>query len=235
MNSKSKNELLKRLERYYEKRKEKSLYFYPIALLYSRMGEYQKAYQYLLEGLRYFPRYVLALIMIAKILMNEGKYKAAVAYLETALNIERDEIRALEALAECHEKMGEIDKAIEDYERLVELDPSNERAKSKLLELAPAKKPSPEDVDSLIEELAEEKGEDNVDIPKVELEEEEGAEESDEEEIPTISLARLYEKQGHIDDAIRVYERILEREPDNGEALEELKRLKRLKEQGNED
>jgi len=47
----------------------------------------------------------------------------------------------------------------------------------------------------------------------------------------TVTLANLYEKQGYIEDAIFVYKKILEKEPDNKEAIEGLKRCNKLKEQ----
>ncbi len=222
MNLKDGSALIKKFEKYYNERKGKSLYFYPLALLYCMQNEKKKAYQILLEGLKFFPRYVLALLKIAQILMEDEKYEAAIAYLETALNIDRTNTVALERLALCYEKTGQAEKAIEAYKKLVELDPFNKKASSRLLELAPKVKPEVEKLDSLIEEIEDEdKEESDVDIPKVELEEDET------EEIPTITLARLYEKQGHIEDAIRVYEKLLELEPDNLEAKEELERLKK--------
>lgn len=45
----------------------------------------------------------------------------------------------------------------------------------------------------------------------------------------TITLGRLYEKQGHIKEAIEIYKKILEKEPNNQEAKEGLKRCKSYK------
>jgi len=203
---------VKRIEKYYRSRKERSLYFYPLAAYYFNTKKYDVAYQILLDGIQKFPRYCLALLKIGEILVNEGNYESAVFYLETAVNIEKTCEPALKLLALCYEKTGRLEKAKAIYERLVFL--GNENAKTKLVELAGRLKPKKEEIESIVEELGT-----GGEIPKIELEEEE------EEEEATITLAKLYEKQGYINDAIDVYKKILKKEPDNVEAKEALDRL----------
>ncbi len=203
---------VKRIEKYYRSRKERSLYFYPLAVYYFNTKKYDVAYQILLDGIQKFPRYCLALLKIGEILVNEGNYESAVFYLETAVNIEKTCEPALKLLALCYEKTGRLEKAKAIYERLVFL--GNEDAKTKLVELAGRLKPKKEEIESIVEELGT-----GGEIPKIELEEEE------EEEEATITLAKLYEKQGYINDAIDVYKKILKKEPDNVEAKEALDRL----------
>ncbi len=212
--------LIQRLETYYDKHKNKSLYFYPIALLYFKNKEYDKAYQILIEGLKAYPRYALALLLVGKILVMEKNYEAALAYLETAVNIQRNNTQALKLLAECYEKTGKLKLASEIYEKLLLLE-DKEEYKSKIVELAGKIKPDEEDLSELVEEISEEKEE----IPQIELEED-----ADDEEEATITMAKLYEKQGYINDAIEIYKKILKKEPDNIEAKESLDRL--LKDSG---
>ena len=212
--------LIQRLETYYDKHKNKSLYFYPIALLYFKNKEYDKAYQILIEGLKVYPRYALALLLVGKILVMEKNYEAALAYLETAVNIQRNNTQALKLLAECYEKTGKLKLASEIYEKLLLLE-DKEEYKSKIVELAGKIKPDEEDLSELVEEISEEKEE----IPQIELEED-----ADDEEEATITMAKLYEKQGYINDAIEIYKKILKKEPDNIEAKESLDRL--LKDSG---
>ncbi len=268
MNSKDRNELIGKIKDYYESNKETSLYFYPLAVLYYQNNEKEKAYQTLLDGLQHYPRYVLALIKIAQILIEDNKFKAALAYLETAVSIQKNSTKALEYLAFAYEKLGDYEKSIKTYEKILEIEPDNEQVKSKIIELAPLIKPSEEALDSIIENLEPE--EDTIeskqtleelaetiqqndnnstieidDIPQINLENDEieitendkeqdketkehENEEDDEENISSITLARLYEKQGYIEDAIKTYKHILEKEPDNVEALEELKKLEKM-------
>ncbi|AEA33205.1 tetratricopeptide repeat protein [Hippea maritima] len=230
--------LLAKLLSYYKKRKARSLYFYPIAVLYYRNRESDKAYQTLIDGLQLYPRYALALVKVGEILFGEGSYESALAYLETAVNIQKTNTKALRLLGETYEKLSKFNEAISVYEKLAVLEPSD-WVKDKLLELASKAKPDEEKLSEIVEELESE----HEDVPTIELEDEEvpesvaldieevaaeessqESEEGDEEEA-TITLAKLYEKQGYIDDAIKVYRKILEKEPDNIEAKKDLDKL----------
>jgi tetratricopeptide (TPR) repeat protein len=259
MKSKDREALIKRIEKYYKEHIGKSLYFYPLAVLYHQQNKKEKAYQILLEGLQYYPRYVLALIKIAEILIEDGKYEAALAYLETASSIQKYNTKALKYLALSYEKLDRHEDALEIYKKILSIDPNDNKAKSKIIELAPMVKPDVDKLDSLIEEVSEEKTinkerqdveidlessgidtkqEDfkkdgdtvNIEeIPEVDLEGDDNADDGEEE--ASVTLARLYEKQGYIDDAVRVYKKILEKEPDNMEVLEALSRLEKKDEE----
>ncbi len=266
MNSKDRDVLIGKIEAYYKKNKGKSLYFYPLAVLYCQKNEKEKAYQILLEGLQYKPRYVLALLKIAEILIEENKYEAALAYLETAANIQKFNTKVLDYLALAYEKLGKYGDAIKVYEDIVAIEPDNEKAKSKMVEIAPMIKPPKDSIDDLMQDLegsventdakkeraenlaeveelkgasADEKNADSeIDIknmPEIDLEgdnDDSIGEES--EEIPTVTLARLYEKQGYIEDAVKIYNKVLEKEPDNMEAKKALERIKSARENNNE-
>lgn len=251
MNSKDRDVLIEKIEVYYEKNKDKSLYFYPLAVLYCQKNEKEKAYQILLEGLQHHPRYILALIKIAEILMKENKYEAALAYLETAVNIQRFNTKALEYLALAYKKLGKYDDAVKTYEKILTVEPNNEKVKSEMVEIAPMIKPNEDSIDDLVQDLkgdsenteAKESGieideeEDlvtdkksmnsDIDIanmPEIDLEGDDSVEDS--EEVPTVTLAKLYEKQGYIEDAAKIYNKLLEKEPDNMEVKKALERLK---------
>ncbi len=260
MKSKDREALIKKIEKYYKKHKEKSLYFYPLAILYYQKNKKDKAYQLLLEGLQYYPRYVLALIKIAEILIEDGKYEAALAYLETASSIQRYNTKALEYLALSYEKLNRYEDALEVYKKITYIDNNNKKAKSKILELAPMVKPDVNDMDSLIKDISDKSdiasingenssnilnnndsvletidtvGKINIEeIPKVNLED---TDDTEEEEVASVTLARLYEKQGYIEDAIKVYKKILETEPDNMEVVEALNKLENLEKKDEKD
>ncbi len=212
----------KRLDKYYRSRKNNSVYFYPLAIYYINNKQYDRAYEILLEGIQRFPRYALALVKIGEILYNQGSYESALAYLETAVNIQKSNVTALRLLALCYEELGKFDKALEVYERLVGL--GDETSKDKIVELAARVEPKEEELKELIGDL---EGKEEV-VPKIELEELEDEIEStksEDDEKASITLAKLYEKQGYINDAIETYKKILEKEPDNAEAKEALNRL----------
>ncbi len=218
----------RRVERYYRDNAESSVYFYPLAVYYLNNKQYEKAYEILLEGIKRFPRYALALVKIGEILFEQGSYESALAYLETAINIQKDNVPALKLIALCYEKMEKFDKALEVHERLVEL--GDEASKDKMMELVSKVKIDSEKIEDLVEGLDSE----DKKIPMIELEDSEESDsgivpeidnEGDAEEEATITLAKLYEKQGYINDAINTYKKIIEKEPDNIEAKEALERL----------
>jgi len=240
MNQKSRKKLINKLEHYYTKNAKSSVYFYPLAVLYYDSDEKEKAYQILEEGLKLFPRYVLALIKISQILIEDAKYNVALSYLETALNIQKSNTVALKYMAELYGKIEQHDKELDCYEKIASIN-GDEDAKSKVVELA-GKVNSADSIDTLSESLENEdtakelviknpsenisltKNENTEEIPTIELEDEEYKEE---EEEATITLAKLYEKQSYIEDAIATYKKILQKDPENTEAKSNLERLEK--------
>ncbi|WP_291490975.1 tetratricopeptide repeat protein [Desulfurella sp.] len=238
--------LIKKIEKYYKSKKD-SLFFYPLACLLYENGAKEEAFDILIEGISKFPHYLLALIKIAQILMDEEKYEAAESYLETVLQINNANVLALELLADAYEKQGKIEQAIQTLEKLLTLNPSP-KIKSKLLSLASLYTPSIEKVKEIVEQpppqqLHEHEKTEISDIVIVDientnetskeplLEKEENT--IDFEEIPTIDLedddqlniAKLYVEQGYIEDAKNLYREILSRNPQNTQARQALEAL----------
>ena len=263
MNSKDREALIKKIEKYYSEHKGKSLYFYPLAVLYSQKNENEKAYQILLEGLQYYPRYVLALLKIAEILLKDSKYEAALAYLETATSMQKYNTKALENLALTYEKLGKYEQALWIHEKILSIDPNNEKSKSKIVELASFVKPNPDKIEDLLKDVdtksdletesieedldaAEEdnaefktKGDSNSEIeiekiPAIDLDENESEEAEEPDDAVSVTLARLYEKQGYTEDAKAIYKKILEKEPDNAEVQQALLELESMEKKNEE-
>lgn len=140
---------IKKIEKYYKSRKS-SLFFYPLAELLYEEGAKEKAFDLLVEGVSKFPKYTLALIKIAQMLIDEEKYAASEAYLETVLSINNANVLAWELLALSYEKQEKYNEAIKAYEMLLALEPQN-RIKSKMLSLAALAKPSVDEVKEVIE------------------------------------------------------------------------------------
>jgi len=235
--------IIKKVEKYY-KSKEKSLFFYPLACLLYESGAKEEAFDLLVEGVAKFPRYLLALIKIAQILIDEEKYEAAESYLETVLNINNSNVVAWELLAVSYEKQNKIEQAINALEKLLVLDPSP-KVKSKLLSLASFYTPNVEKVkenlaqNRKLERPLKPKETDTSDIVILDVEkpvetkkQEETAQNLEQnkpivfEDIPTIDLeeddqlniAKLYVEQGYIEDAKNLYKEILTRNPQNEQA-----------------
>ncbi len=144
--------LIKKIEKYY-KSKQSSLFFYPLACLLYESGAKEEAFDILIEGVSKFPHYLIALIKIAQILIDEEKYDAAEGYLETVLNINNANILAWELLADIYEKQGKIEEAVKIYEKIIILNPSR-KAKSKLLSFASVYTPDIEKVKDVNEQVS---------------------------------------------------------------------------------
>lgn len=245
--------LIKKIEKYY-KSKRLSLFFYPLACLLYESGAKEEAFDLLIEGVAKFPHYLLALIKIAQILMDEEKYEAAESYLETVLNINNSNVLAWELLANAYEKQGKIEEAINAFEKLLVLNPSP-KIKSKLMSLAPVYTPSVEKVTKIIEQtpifdtqkMEKETANDTVNDKDIVIYDVEQLIETSEnnsqvqdhdktilfEDIPTIDLeeddqlniAKLYVEQGYIEDAKNLYNEILTKNPHNKEAKQALEAL----------
>lgn len=235
--------LIENIKRYY-KSKTLSLFFYPLACLLYEEGSKEEAFDILIEGASKFPKYSLALIKIAQILLDEEKYLTAQAYLETAININNANNLAWELLAKVFEKQNKIEQAIACYEKLLILDPSL-KIKSKILALAAQYKPSLEQVtsiplqpsqnaeklqsDVLILNVDENSSQNN----QINIADEFGDTKIKFEEIPTIDLeeddqlniAKLYVEQDYLEDAKNLYKEILEKNPQNQEAKKALEEL----------
>ncbi|MGB9755251.1 MAG: tetratricopeptide repeat protein [Desulfurella sp.] len=243
--------LIKKIEKYY-KSKQLSLFFYPLACLLYESGAKEEAFDLLIEGVAKFPHYLLALIKIAQILMDEEKYEAAESYLETVININNSNSLAWELLANVYEKQGKIEAAVNAYEKLLVLNPSP-KIKSKLLSLAPVYTPSVEKVTETIQqtpvfetqkikkEVAIDKDIVIFDVENLserpqtekELPMQENSKTIVFEDIPTIDLeeddqlniAKLYMEQGYVEDAKNLYNEILTKNPQNKEAKQALEVL----------
>ncbi len=239
--------LIKKIEKYYTSKKS-SLYFYPLACLLYEAGEKEKAFDLLVEGISKFPQYLLALIKIAQILIDEEKFEAAEGYLETALQINNANILAWELLAYVYEKQGKTEQAINALEKLLVLDPSS-KTKSKLLSLATVYTPSIEKVKEEIVELDQKQQteqtppvsdiivldvDNSTDAIKANIETKQDKDKPIEfEDLPVIDLeeddqlniAKLYVEQGYIEDAKNLYTEILAKNPHNTQAKQALEAL----------
>lgn len=69
--------------------------------------------------------YVPARIVIAKINIEQGHFQAAINHLEQALMMEPDNPEVVFLLAVGEERVGKLDRALDDYTRAYELDESN--------------------------------------------------------------------------------------------------------------
>ena len=76
--------------------------------------------EHLKKALEKDPNNPLGLYGLAMEYIKEGNYKEALVYLEKYLSINDDQGSGYRALAQCYVNLGDIEKAIEAYEKGIE-------------------------------------------------------------------------------------------------------------------
>ena len=181
-----------------------SLAFAPLADLYRKAGRYQEAIALCREGLKRYPRYETARLILAKALLANGDLDGAEAEFKAMVALAPDNVQAHQALADIYRSSGNLEKALYHLEQVVALDRGNKEAQA-LLE---AFKPSPAgEGDGPLRRLLE----DNTFI--------------------TMTFGSICLQQGCADEAITVFARILRKDPLHAEARQRLDEALRVKAQ----
>jgi tetratricopeptide (TPR) repeat protein len=130
--------------------------FAPLADLYRKAGRLEEAIEVLEAGLAEHPRYVSALVILARCHVDAGRPTESGGAFARVLALDPDNLVALKNLAEMALTADDNDRAAEFLERVVFLDPTDEFAATRLEALrggvatsAPAEpKPAPVDGES---------------------------------------------------------------------------------------
>src|SRR5437868_12829395 len=83
-----------------------SIAFAQLAEEYRRIGEHQMAVDACRDGLSRHPGYVSARVTLARALMELDQFGEAKHELQTVLNVAPDNLAAIRALADIHQKAG---------------------------------------------------------------------------------------------------------------------------------
>src|ERR671918_2245341 len=173
-----------------------SLAFAQLADLYRKAGRTGDAVGLCREGLRRWPHYTTARLILAKTLLAEGQPDAALDELAGVLQTSPNDVQCHRLAAEVHRRAGRIDAAVTHLERAVGLDPGD-RESSALLSLLRADAIAPGDAAGLARVLGD-------------------------DTFATLSFGTLCLEQGLADEAALVLTRVVRRSPDNAEARQRL-------------
>ncbi len=125
------NEELEKLRQRVEKDPLSKL-FVPLAEEYRKMGMVDEAISVLLRGLENQPNYMTARVALGKIYLEKKMLKEAKEEFKKVVTVIPDNLFALKKIAEISEELGELDEAIEAYQRITKLNPLDEEAKANL-------------------------------------------------------------------------------------------------------
>jgi tetratricopeptide (TPR) repeat protein len=173
-----------------------SLAFAQLADLYRKAGRTGDAVACCRDGLRRWPHYTTARLILAKTLLAEGQLEPALAELGAILQTSPKDVQCHRLAAEVHRRAGRLDVAVGHLEKAVGLDPGDRESKA-LLSLLRADAGAPGDSAGLARILAD-------------------------ETFATLSFGTVCLEQGLADEAALVLTRVVRRAPDNIEARERL-------------
>ena len=111
-----------------------SLAFAQLADLYRKTGRTGEAVATCREGLRRWPHYTTARLILAKTLLAEGQHEAALGEISAILQTSPKDVQCHRLAAEIHRRAGRLDAAVEHLEKAVGLDPGD-RESTALLSL----------------------------------------------------------------------------------------------------
>ncbi len=115
----------------------KSRIFAPLAHIYRRMGEWDRAFKLCEEGLKEHPDFASGHIVLALLYLDRGQTEKALASLQKATRLSPENILAHKFLARCHLKLKNLSRALNAYKRVLFLDPENSQAAQIVKKLEP--------------------------------------------------------------------------------------------------
>jgi tetratricopeptide (TPR) repeat protein len=169
-----------------------SLAFAQLADLYRKAGRTGDAIAACREGLRRWPHYTTARLILAKTLLAEEQLDGALAELTAILQTSPKDVQCHRLAAEVHRRAGRLDAAVGHLEKAIGLDPGDRESKA-LLSLLRADATTPAEGAGLARVLAD-------------------------DTFATVTFGRVCLEQGLADEAAMVLTRVVRRAPDNVEA-----------------
>lgn len=187
------NELKKKLDENPD-----SLVFAHLADAYRKQGSLDEGLAVCKKGLERHPANTSGRVVLGRIYHQQGKEAEATAELKKALELDPDNLMAHSLLGAIFTGKKDYQAAIEEYQKVLALNPDDEEAQSSLkTAIERAASGQRQEKTSKKEALATEK----KNVPK--------------ETTATLTMAELYLKQGHLDEAAEVYQELLAADSQN--------------------
>ncbi len=111
----------------------RSRVFAPLAEVYRKLGMLEKSYEIIKKGLRNYPDYTLAYVILAKCYFDEKKYDLAFNTIRPFVSKGRDNITMQKLFARTCIELGQLELALETYKFVLFLNPKDNEAAAKVL------------------------------------------------------------------------------------------------------
>ena len=121
-----------------------SIAFAQLAEEYRRSGDFQQAVKVCRDGLERHPGYLSAQVTLGRALMELGEYDEAGRELEAVLQVAPDNLAAIRALAEIHQRRGDAPEALDVLAKVEEPKPQLVKTVEPVKEPEPVTEPEPE-------------------------------------------------------------------------------------------
>lgn len=115
-----------------------SLVFAPLADAYRRSNLLDEAIQVLEKGLEKHPNYLSARLILGRCYRDKRMFELARQEFDRVLSSDPQNLVALRLKGDVSVPLGQKDVAIENYQRLLELQPTNQEVRDILADLGPA-------------------------------------------------------------------------------------------------
>ena len=187
--------------------------FVPLAEAYRQVGLMDDALEAARLGTSMLPHFSPGFSTMGRILGQMGRIDEAMSAYARALSLDRQSQAALVGLARLHLIRAERDQARKILKQAEEFHPEDEKITDMLTAL---------DLPRPWDEIKQ--------APQIQepIAANESSSDEDAEPIPTATLAEIYVKQGLNDKAVKIYQEILEQNPENESVRERLLELEGL-------
>lgn len=131
------NKYLRDIE-YFSKKIEQnpdSKVYYPLAFAYLQLEKVDNVIDVCEKGLERHPDYMQLATLMGEAFLKKGLLEEARAILESVINADNFNFKALKLLGDIYHEEGKIDKAIENYKKAFKLSPESEELKRILNEI----------------------------------------------------------------------------------------------------
>lgn len=178
-----------------------SLVFAQLADLYRKAGRTGEAVSLCREGLARYPHYTTARLILAKALVTQGDFEAALAELTAIQQVSPRDVQSHRLAAEIQRRLGRLDQAVSHLETAIALDPGDRESRSLLALL---RSTAPGEASGLRRVLAD-------------------------DTFVTRAFGTLCLEQGLVDEAASVFTRMLRNNPEDAAAREGLEQTLRAR------
>ncbi|UCF06205.1 MAG: tetratricopeptide repeat protein [bacterium] len=180
--------------------------FAPLADAYRKKGDIDRAIEICERGIERYPEYASARVILGKCFYDKGATERAKSEFVRVLELDSENMVALKFVGEILLAEDDRREAATYFRKLLSIDPLNEDAKRILKEL-----------------------ESEFQVREIDLEDSKTVTQIDRpQELATMTLAGIYAAQGYYNKALKIYQQILEREPENREAKEMVGKLEHV-------